>query len=366
MNESKVDPFLKHERRKTDDSLDAERDKTNESIEKFRKKTELQTDTIVQQERDQTDQRNTADAAVELERTRIDAAIERERELKSATANHLLAQERKKTDKNLEVERAEADSKVHVTTSLLADEMTEHSKIKVSLTTRDEFLAIVSHDLKNPIGAASSCAEMLLDDSTFKGMDSKVRHWIEFIKRNVDVSLRLIADLLDMERIAQGKLQLKLEKHNIHQMIREAIETFSSTAAAKSILLRAMPADNVGDVVCDRDRIMQVLSNLIGNALKFTPDGGSVTLYANVSEAEVQISVRDTGSGIPLEKKNHIFDRFAQLGSNDRRGLGLGLYIAKMILEAHNGKVWVESKVGEGSTFFFTLPRLESKSDGLH
>lgn len=270
---------------------------------------------------------------------------------------HLLEQERELTDQNLKVERTRTDSEVHQATNLLSDEIAEHSKTKISLTTRDEFVAIVSHDLRNPIGAASSCAEMLLEDPAYQGMDVKVKNWIEFIKRNVDTSLRLIGDLLDVERMAQGKFELKPEKHNIGQITRETIESFAATASAKNILLRALPSDIAGDIVCDRDRIMQILSNLISNALKFTPDGGSVTIKAKTSEAEVQISVTDTGPGIPEEKLEQIFERFTQLGSNDRKGLGLGLYISKMLVEAHNGRLWIQSKTGEGSTFFFTIPK---------
>jgi len=112
---------------------------------------------------------------------------------------------------------------------------------------------------------------------------------------------------------------------------------------------------------------MQVLSNLIGNALKFTPSGGSITLNANLGETEGEVSVCDTGPGIPEGKKDYIFDRFAQLRSKDRTGLGLGLYISKMLIEAHHGRLWVESKVGEGSTFYFAIPRQGPKSSkGIH
>jgi signal transduction histidine kinase len=382
--------------------LNAERDKTNESLTDAIGKTERQTDQVVHQQRIEADEktsssraeadadrdterealgdngaddrkndddrlldeRRRADSAVERERSRVDVAIDRERDVKTAIESRLLDQEREQTDNNLLAERTRTDSEVHLASNLLSDEIAEHSKTKISLTTRDEFLAIVSHDLRNPIGAISICADMLLEDSTYyEKMDSQIKHWIQFIKRNADTSLRLIADILDMERIAEDKLELKLKQQCIGQIMRESMQSFIHVASAKSVLLRAMPSNISGNVVCDRDRIMQVLSNLIGNALKFTPEGGSIILEAYLSKTEVEVSVRDTGPGIPEEKRDYIFDRFAQLGSKDRTGLGLGLYISKMLIEAHQGRLWVNSKVGEGSTFSFALPKLGPIND---
>jgi len=301
-------------------------------------------------------ERDRSDQAVELERSQVDQAFEKERELKNTSASQLLEQERKLTDKNLSTERTKTDSEVQRTASLLSDEISEHSRTKISLTTRDEFLAIVSHDLKNPIGAASMCAEILLEDPAFLKFGTEARNSIELIKRNIDTSLRLIADLLDMERIESGKLQLVLKKYDIGQIFQEVIERFAQVALTKTVELRTASSVVSREVFCDKDRVMQVLSNLLGNALKFTPQGGLITLDANFSEDGVQVSVSDTGPGIPDEKRLKIFERYAQLGVNDRVGLGLGLYISKMLVETHQGRLWVSSKVGHGSTFTFTLP----------
>ncbi len=386
--------FLKDERKLTDDSLVAERDKTNQSLSKSRINTENQIDKSVSEDRQEADQvmeaartkadsknenrqmaadhkaedekrhgeervareRERSDNAVELERSQVDAALEKEREIKNALASRLLEEERKLTDKNLSFERTQTDSAVVRNSSLLSDEKSAHSKTKISLTTRNEIIAIVSHDLRNPIGAAASCAEMLLEDSTFKNIDPEVKHWIEFIKRNVDVSLRMIGDLLDMESMALGNLQLKLEKRSLGQIIRQSAESFAHKASAKNILLRAIPMIGSDEVICDHDRILQVLSNLIGNAIKFTPEGGAITINASLNDTEAQVSIQDKGPGIPEAKLDKIFDRFAQLSSNDRRGLGLGLYISKMLINANGGRLWVQSKVNEGSTFYFTIP----------
>lgn len=383
MERAQIAPFLKVDRQKTDDSLIAERNKTNDSLTKSKSTVERNVDSKVQGERLQADQatsesrnaadlekhsdnaqlsdeRNRSDKALELERSQADQSVEKERELKSALASQLLEQERKLTDKNLMNERSKTDSEVRRATSLLSDEISEHTKTKTSLTTRDEFLAIVSHDLRNPIGTASMCAEILLGDPAFQELGTQARNSVEMIKRNIDMSLRLIEDLIDMERIESGKLNLKLEKHNIGQIIQEAIAIFEQTAQAKSVLLTVNPSKIIDDIVCDKDRIMQVLSNLIGNALKFTPKGGSVTLSAELNKTETLVSVSDSGPGVPDEKRNQIFERYAQLGINDRVGLGLGLYISKMIVEVHKGRIWVNSKLGCGSVFSFTIPQMSN------
>ncbi len=395
MEQPESSPFLEAERKSTDESLVAERDKTNQSIDSSRSRSEHRTNKNVQAERKKADditstvrdnadlardiqreasgielneeqkngdsrlaiERSRADTATEDSRKQVDAAFDRERNMKNALLSKLLDQERFQTDHNLEVERDRTDLEVQSAANLLSKEVADHLKTKVTLTTRDEFLAIVSHDLKNPIGAVSSCAEMLLDDATYKSIEPEIRTWIEFMKRNADRSLRLISDLLDMERIAEGKLYLKPTQVSVSQIARESIESFAQIALAKNIVLRSMPSDISGVVVCDRDRIMQVLSNLLANALKFTSEGGSVTVKTNLTEKEAQFSVRDSGVGIPVEKRDHIFDRFTQLGANDRRGLGLGLYISKMLIEAHTGRLWVQSEMGVGSTFYFAIPR---------
>ena len=385
--------ILKNEREKTDQSLTIERKKANESLIVSKELAESKTDVTLENVRTASDkttelirkeadeqrsedftasssgdvhgktvseiqiqnERREADIVIEKERIKMDAVLTQERELKEALYDTLLSQERTQTDDNLKVERVKADSIVLSNSTRLSDEKAEHSKTKNLLTTRDEFLAIVSHDLRNPMGTVSSCADMLLKDENYT-IDSEVRPWIELIKRNADSALRLISDVLDMERIVGGQLGLKLENHNVNKMIKESIESFILAASAKNVLLRTTPTVISNFTLFDRDRISQVLSNLIGNALKFTPDGGSIIVNAMASPSELTVSVTDSGPGIPEEKKAFIFDRFAQIKSKDRRGLGLGLYISKMLVEAHHGRIWVDSKLGQGSTFYFTLP----------
>ena len=379
--------ILPTERKKTDESLNLEREKTNESLKKTRD-TEEDTDKTVDEERAQADQaitssrekvdahrdtarssshnnieeereesderlleeRRKADASIQLERKRADQTIEHERELKSALAIRVLERERKITDRNLGDERFKTDA-------LVMKAATEHSITKTALTSREEFLAIVSHDLRNPIGAAASCAEMLLEDAAFEQVDPEVKHWVHFMKRNVDASLRLISDLLDVERIAQGKVILKPKTVCVGDIVRESVETYVLAASAKTILLRTVPGDFKSEVFGDPDRIRQVISNIVGNAVKFTPEGGIITVSIKAEEDLVRVSVLDTGPGIQKEKLIQIFDRFAQLASKDRTGLGLGLYISKMLIEAHGGNLSVESNVGVGSNFKICIPR---------
>ncbi len=391
--EPSSDQTLETERKNTDKSLGDEREKTNCTLIQAKGKAESQTDVSVQQARTDTDkatlvartnadsrrdqvrkaqgyaeedrasddhseaERTRADVTLEQERTRVDFAIAREREAKSSVEKTFLSQERELTDKSLSVERTRADTVVTSSTVKLSREVAEHSKTKVSLMTRDEFLAIVSHDLKNPIGAVSSCMDMLLEQTAERNLDSETRGWLEMAKRNADTALRLISDILDMERIADGKLELDKTTCNLGKVVRDSMEIFVHAAISKNILLRSVPPAATGEISCDRDRIVQVLSNLIGNALKFTPEGGKIVVKVERTDKEITFSVCDTGPGIPDEKKQKIFEKFTQLESKDRRGLGLGLHISKRLVESHGGNIWVESKLGQGSTFYFSIPR---------
>lgn len=379
MTNSKIQPAPKPERKKTDESLISERDKTDASIIEARLKTEVQTDKRVETERDVADlallatrkeadvdrslgaganatikeERRDADRVTEHERTNVDALIDKEREEKNASDISLLVKERVQTDLNLQEERIRSDSKERFTSSQLSHEVAQHAKTKVELTSRDEFLAIVSHDLRNPLGTISAWVELFLEEKT--NLDPDFKNGLDLIKRNADAALRLIRDLLDMESIAAGKFMLKSESHRIDKILQESVQNCGHMAYSKNINL-TLNCETEAEVVCDHDRILQVLSNLIGNSVKFTPEGGSIFLSAKINETELLVAVRDTGIGIAAEKQEVIFERFAQLAKKDRQGLGLGLYISKLIIEAHQGRLWVESALGQGSTFSFTIP----------
>lgn len=374
---------LEKERKETDESLVAERNKTNQSILKSRIETEQKIDADVDQARatvdaetsasrsvaDEIQSTNTklqaerigADKKLAQERERIDVAIDNERAAKKMQLDQLLKKERGLTDKNLNVERTRTDKQVDNATEKLSSEIDQHRKTKFSLTSRDEFMAILSHDLRNPIGVIASGAELLLEEPAYTGMNPEVISWLKVIKRNADSALRLITHLLDMEAMSEGKLLLRLEPCSLRKLVDDVIVDNKLAAAAKSVRLTAESDTITDSVTCDRDRVMQVLSNLVGNAVKFTPENGSITIKVKPGLSETEVCVEDTGPGVPDDKKDIIFDRFAQLASKTRTGLGLGLYISKMIIDAHGGDLWVESEPGKGSRFCFILPNGPTK-----
>ena len=184
---------------------------------------------------------------------------------------------------------------------------------------------------------------------------AELRAYVDVIRRSVSTMTRLIGDLLDFRSFEDGRLRVAAERHDLKPLIRRAIEAFRAAAAAKSVSLGAdLPAESA-TAKFDPARIEQVLSNLLDNAVKFTPRGGSIRVRVRRSGPEYLVSVQDTGIGIPTDALTSIFERFEQLGT-DRTGFGLGLYISSWIVEAHGGRMWADSKPGSGSTFSFTLP----------
>jgi len=179
---------------------------------------------------------------------------------------------------------------------------------------------------------------------------------IERIKRSSGIMDRMITDLLDIKRIESGKLILKKYRCDIYEILRECKDLFAPIVAKKSLSMIIRPGAKPVFADIDHDRILQVLSNLIGNAIKFTPNQGHITLALRKTAIDIEVSVIDTGPGIPEQKRSQIFEKFSQVDSHDRRGLGLGLFISKWLIEAHKGRIWVDSEVGKGSTFIFTLP----------
>jgi signal transduction histidine kinase len=182
------------------------------------------------------------------------------------------------------------------------------------------------------------------------------RRAIEAIRRSALRMDRLISDLLDASTIEAGRLSLETAAQSVDHIVRDAIEALEAPAAQKRLKLEVVGGGDLG-VFCDRGRMLQVFSNLIGNATKFTPEGGSITVRVEPRDQEVCFSVTDTGPGIPEDQLPRLFDRYWQAKRTARLGTGLGLAIAKGIIEAQGGRIAVESKLGVGSTFSFTLPR---------
>lgn len=234
-------------------------------------------------------------------------------------------------------------------------ERTAHDDLMRSLRARDDVLGIVAHDLRNPlnvIAAASSSLHQRLPDLLS-------RRPIERIMRATQRAEHLIRDLLDISAIESGQFSIEKRQLDTANTILASTESQQGLAASSSVILASDLSPELPGVDADEERILEVLENLIGNAIKFTLPGGTVTVGANEEEAHILVWVRDTGPGVPPEQLPHLFDRFWQGAKGDRRGAGLGLTICRAIVEAHGGRIWAESVVGEGTTVKFTLPKRE-------
>ncbi len=220
---------------------------------------------------------------------------------------------------------------------------------------RDEVLGIVSHDLRNPISAIGMCARVLEENAPEN--PSERAALLGTIRESATWANRLIQDLLDVANIERGQLSLQTRAEDPAQIVLQALHMFEVEAEQHGIKLDAQLATNLPLVEADGARIVQVLGNLLRNAIKFTPRGGHITVGASSTDGRLMCSVRDTGPGISGDNQSRVFDRFWHSSDGARaRGTGLGLSIAKGIVEAHGGRIWVDSVVGEGSTFAFTLP----------
>jgi PAS domain S-box-containing protein len=217
---------------------------------------------------------------------------------------------------------------------------------------RDEVLAIVSHDLRNPLSTISMSGKLLLERTPPER--ARERRQLEIIQRSAARMNRLIQDLLDVARMEAGHLSVERRREEVAPLVHEALELQRTLAEEKGIHLEETVEEALPVVEVDRERLLQVLQNLLSNALRFTPEGGHISLKAWRVDREVYLSVADTGPGISEESLPHLFEPFWQ--ARRAEGAGLGLAIAKGIVEAHGGRIWVESRLGQGTTFFFTVP----------
>jgi signal transduction histidine kinase len=229
---------------------------------------------------------------------------------------------------------------------------TMYKDAEETIDAREQVLKVVSHDLRNPLHTISMCASLLLDVPMQP--DAQSGH-LQRIKRAGERMNRLVQDLLDVAKLEAGRVGIDARELQVAPLVREAHEMLAPLAAEKSIRLDYSVSETLPAVTADGGRVLQVLSNLVGNAVKFTPKEGRIVIRADPAPGGVRFSVADTGPGIPQEQLGKLFGRFWQGNPADRRGIGLGLSIAKGIIDAHGGRIWVESRVGEGTTFYFTL-----------
>lgn len=220
---------------------------------------------------------------------------------------------------------------------------------------REELLAIVSHDLRNPLSAILLSVGQLRR-APEQASSERIAKQAGLIERNAETMQRLIADLLSIETIDSGHLSLSRHPVLARDLLEETVQRFASQAMSRGLELRSAGCPDARALVdCDRERVLQVLSNLVGNALKFSASGKTVTLGGQVTGDVVEFFVKDEAGGIPAEQLEHLWDKYWT--SDVCRGIGLGLYIAKKIVEGHGGQIWVDSVPGVGSGFRFTLPR---------
>ena len=354
------------QREQTDESLRVERDKADARIATAKTAREDEADLVVRVARDLADQvvqdardhadltpppseatgaaidreRAQADALLEDKRSNADAELEEQRAQRARYIADFLAVEREATDEDMVRERDHADRLV---------------------STRDEFLANVSHDIRSLLSALGLNTALLLKHAPEGPGGDRMRKYAVANQRLTARMNRMVNDLLDVTSIDGGRISLLIEQVDVGKILHDTVEAFEPMASTKGIGLDAEVAVTPLHADMDGGRMLQVLANLVSNAIKFTPATGRVSIRARAEGSEILFSVSDTGIGIPPAELQRVFERFRQI-SKDRRGLGLGLHISKSIVEAHGGRVWVESEPHLGSTFHFVLPQPPSAS----
>ncbi|XXY51745.1 HAMP domain-containing sensor histidine kinase [Sorangium sp. So ce269] len=359
------------EREETDESLRHERDATDRALAERRALIEAKSDAAVTRAREHADatlsaarenadqrsqepqrpgqaseavaeERSLEDVLVRDERALADENLRRERAAHARVLSKLLPLERDKTDRHLLTERARSDD---------------------AISHRDDFLGIVSHDLRNLLSGIVLSVDLLSEDTPAQDEESEAAVAANRIRRYAARMSKLIDDLVDVASIESGKLATNVGRGDASALLADAVDMFQPMASERGITLELDVADRPLPTDFDGERMLQVLSNLLMNSIKFTSPGGRIRVRGERAEGELLVSVSDTGPGIPVDMLELVFERFWQVGKKDRRGLGLGLYICKSIVEAHGGRIWVESRMGEGSTFYFTIPGGSGSAD---
>jgi len=348
---TKTDESLREERNNTDDAIRGDRDSAERIAEKVIDKARAVADAVVIAERKKTDkeaklpprpvrpaalsgQRATADRETRGQRRSADDALRTDLKDRADALEALLVHERAATDAYLLTERVRSDDDV---------------------AHRDDFLGMVAHDVRNLLNGVMLNLEML-EPAAGVDPDPRLSAATARIRRAVARMNRLIGDLVDVTSIDAGKLAMTPAEGDAAVLVVEATDTFEPAALEKGVSLTAKIPAGALRAVFDHDRMLQVFANLLSNAIKFTPGQGKISVGVERTRGTLRFCVSDTGVGIPRPMLKAIFERFWQVGKNDKRGMGLGLYISKCIVEAHRGRIWAESTPGKGSQLYFTLP----------
>jgi len=359
------------EREETDASLDDERAKTDSAFAGADARVGGKADAVVEAAR------RRADGVLSAARLRADEDApandgddEPERRAQRATEDAALAAERLISDGELAVDRQrrrQAFAEVLRKEREITDLNLDHERVVSDdlLAAREAFLAMVNHDLRTLVaGIGLNLALLVKDvvDVVDVERGRRIVKRVDAIERTSGRMKRLIDDLLDVVGIRAGKLSISRAPQDALAVVRDAIADMAPSASAKGIALATdfRAFGEKGDAVVapfDRDRVLQVLENLVGNAVKFTPSGGRILVRVEPTDGVVRFAVEDTGAGVADREAPVIFEPFAQGKNLSRHGLGLGLYISKCIVEAHGGKIWLEKTSKEGSVFCFTIPR---------
>lgn len=343
------------------------------------------TDRSLRSERAQVDERGaetlahldeTADAVISKARMLADELLARHRAStgpQSAAGSHVspraaIEKERAREDRDLLEQRADEDDSLRVQRAeqrLALSSKRAQTDVHLAvervwsddaIAMRDEFLGVVTHDLRSMLLAIVGHAELIAVEESRENHADGVRMHVQSIVRAGARMNRLIGDLIDVASIEAGTLAVTRELADASQIVAEAVETFRAHAMASGITLHAEILPPTTPAALDPARILQVLANLLSNAIKFTAPGGEVSVRVERVGEEMRFTVRDSGVGIAADHLSRVFERFVQVAKNDRRGVGLGLYISKCIVQAHGGRIWAESGTGKGSAFYFTVP----------
>ena len=246
----------------------------------------------------------------------------------------------------------------------ITEQVALRKRLQTAVNARDDTVGVVAHDLRNPVSAVKMLSAALLQRVESERLSNESKEQLALIRQAALQMDRLIQDLLDVTRVETGRLAIEPETVAPATLLDSALDMLRPLTDEAGLRLERNIEDDLPDVTADVHRIAQVFSNLVGNSIKASARGGRISVGARALPDAVEFSVRDSGTGIAADQLQHVFDRFwqSERSSIRTRGAGLGLPIAKGIVEAHGGRMWAESAMGKGSTFHFTLPAAPGKS----